>query len=310
MLRRPCLVGVLLLLLAAAPSRAQIPEFDESAAWEYLVAQVEFGPRVPGSDAHRACLDWMLEHLRKTADRVVPHSFVMQDPYSEARLQLTNVQASFRPELDDRIAIGAHWDTRPRADMDTSENADQPIPGANDGASGVAILLALADLLAETPPTVGVDLLFFDGEDWGMEGDPAHYLLGSRRFVQDFPRYRPRALVLLDLVGDADLSIPMEGYSLRAAPSLTRMVFERAQILGLSAFEPVEGRAVMDDHIPFLQARIPAVNLIDFDYPPWHTLADTPDKCSPESLDQVGTLVVHLIFEDFAVPQAPASGPR
>ena len=293
-------VVMAMLIGSTARPAAAVPDFDQSAAWQYLVAKVEFGPRVPGTAAHRACLDWMLGHLRERADRVIPHSFVVQDPYSDQRLQLTNVHASFRPELTERIAFAAHWDTRPRADMDTPEHADQPIPGANDGASGVAVLLALADALRDHPPPIGVDLLFFDGEDWGKEGDPQYYLLGSKRFVQDFPRYRPRALILFDLVGDADLNIPMEGYSLRAAPELTRLVFDRAQSLGLSAFEPVPGPAVLDDHIPFLQARIPAVNLIDFDYPYWHTLEDTPDKCSPASLGQVGTLALHLLFVDFA----------
>lgn len=304
--------GLLVPLLALAPATtaAAVPEFDAQVAWQYLLQQVEFGPRVPGTDAHRACLDWMLGHLRERADRVLPHSFMFQDPYSDDRLQLTNIHASFRPELTDRVAIAAHWDSRPRADMDTPDRADQPIPGANDGASGVAVLFALADVLSENPPSIGVDLLFFDGEDWGKEGDPEFYLLGSKRFVRDFPRYRPRALVLLDLIGDRDLHVPMEGYSLQAAPELTRMVFERAQVLGLDAFDPVPGRAVLDDHIPFLQARIPALNLIDFDYPYWHTLDDTPDKCSPESLRQVGTLMLHLLFVDFPASSGMGAGPR
>lgn len=300
------LVGGVLATPGAGSAQA-VPEFDREAAWEYLLAQLEFGPRAPGTEGHRACGNWLIEVLRERADRVLPHTFVVEDPYSDQNLQLTNIRASFRPELDDRIALGAHWDTRPRADRDAPENHHLPIPGANDGGSGVAILLAVADALAENPPPIGVDLILFDGEDWGKEGDPQHYLLGSRRFVRDFPRYRPRALVLLDLVGDADLNIPMEGYSLQAAPALTRMVFQRAVALGLDAFDPVQGRAVLDDHVPFLQARIPAVNLIDFDYPHWHTLEDTADKCSPESLWQVGTLVLHLLFDDFARP-APGWG--
>lgn len=296
-------VGLLLVLSGVAPSPATagpVPAFDADRAWEHLKTQVEFGPRVPGTPGHAACLSWMLERLRARADEVQPHVFVFDDPYSDENVQATNIRASFRPELEPRIAIAAHWDTRPRADQDTPENHDTPIPGANDGASGVAVLLALADLFAENPPPVGVDLLFFDAEDWGKEGDPDHYLLGSRRFVQDHPRYRPRALILLDLVGDADLRIPMEGYSLQAAPALTQMVFQRAMVLGLPAFDPVRGGAVLDDHVPFLQAGVPAVNLIDFDYPYWHTLEDTVDKCSPDSLRQVGELVVALLWLDFA----------
>lgn len=296
--------SLLVLLVGACavlPARAQqVPVFDQARAWQYLLDQVEFGPRAPGTPGHQRCGDWLIATLKERADKVQPHTFVIADPYSDQRLQLTNIRASFRPELTDRIALAAHWDTRPRADMDEPEKAHLPILGANDGASGVAVLLAVADALKESPPPVGVDLLLFDGEDWGKEGHPEHYLLGSRRFVRDFPQYRPRALVLVDLVGDADLEIPMEGYSLQAAPELTRLVFDRAQALGLPAFVPVRGRAVLDDHVPFLQARIPAVNLIDFDYPHWHKLSDTPEHCSPESLGQVGTLLLHLLFTDFA----------
>lgn len=303
-MRRPILAVLLALVAGLVPARASasaVPAFDADAAWAYLVAQVDFGPRVPGTPEHAACATWMLEVLRERADVVQPHVFVFDDPYGDENVQATNIRASFRPELEPRIAIGAHWDTRPRADRDPDPaRVDEPILGANDGASGVAVLLALADLFAQTPPPVGVDLLFFDAEDWGEEGDPDHYLIGSRRFVQDHPRYRPRALVLLDLVGDADLRIPMEAYSLQAAPQLTSMVFQRAMALGLPAFDPVRGPAVLDDHVPFLQAGVPAINLIDFDYPHWHTTADTVDKCSPDSLDQVGRLVVGLLWMDFA----------
>jgi hypothetical protein len=306
-MRTPIRAALLtLVLLAALPPRAAaVPSFDRDAAWAYLEAQLEFGPRAPGTEGHAACADWMLEVLRARADRVTPHGFVWDDPYSDQRLELLNIKASFRPELDTRIAVAAHWDTRPRADRDSASVAHLPIPGANDGGSGTAVLLALADVLSENPPPIGVDLLFFDAEDWGKEGDPQYYLVGSRRFVRDFPRYRPNALVLLDLVGEKGVRIPMEGYSLRQAPQLTRLVFRRAASLGLPAFEPVPGQAVLDDHVPFLRAGIPAVNLIDFDYPYWHTLQDTLDKCSPESLEQMGTLVLHLIWLDFATGAIP-----
>lgn len=286
------LVGALL----AAPAGAA--EFDQEAAWSYLLRQVEFGPRAPGTPGHEACLDWLLDELGERADRVDPHTFVIEDPYGEGTLRLTNVRAVFRPEATVRVAFAAHWDTRPRADREDPP-VDQPIAGANDGASGVAVLMALADHLAEVPPEIGVDLLFFDGEDYGREGDSRHYLLGSRRFVQDHPRYRPAALVLLDMVGDRDLRIPMEGYSVRQSPRLVRTVFNRALALGLDAFDPVTGPAVLDDHVPFLERQIPAIDLIDLDYEAWHTLDDTPEQCSAASLGQVGSLLVALIAEDF-----------
>lgn len=283
--------------LAVLPARTDA--FDQDAAWGYLLQQVEFGPRAPGTEAHDACLDWLIDTLRERADVVEPHTFVIKDPYGEGSLQLTNVRASFRPEASVRVAFAAHWDTRPRADREVPP-VDEPIPGANDGASGVAVLLALADELHASAPAIGVDLIFFDGEDYGREGDHANYLLGSRRFVQDFPGYRPAALVLLDMVGRKGLRIPMEQQSLQHNPSLVRVVFNRAMALGLDAFEPVPGRAVYDDHVPFLERGIPAVDLIDMDYPAWHTLADTPEQCDPGSLGQVGQLLSALIREDFA----------
>jgi len=288
--------GVLLLVvLVGSPARA----FDQDAAWSYLLQQVEFGPRAPATAGHEACLDWMMGHLRERADLVEPHTFAISDPYGDRTLQLTNLKASFRPEAPVRVAFAAHWDTRPRADRDDPP-VDEPIAGANDGASGVAVLLALADALAGDPPPIGVDLIFFDGEDYGKEGDLEHYLIGSRRFVQDFPAYRPAALVLIDMVGRKGLRIPMEGQSLAASPTLTRVVFNRALAIGLDAFEAVPGRPVYDDHIPFLERGIPAVDLIDLDYPEWHTLRDTPENCDPDSLGQVGRLLWALIHEDFA----------
>jgi len=291
-----------LIVLAAASGVLANPRFDGDRAMELLEKQVSFGPRTPGSEAAAETLNWMMGMLRASADEVMPHSFRTTDPRdSTATLRLTNVRAVFRPELPQRFALAAHWDCRPTADQDSiPANRSLPVDGANDAASGVAVLLHLAELMVAQAPEVGVDLLFFDGEDLGLEGAPESYALGSQRFVQDFPRYRPQALILLDMVGDEDLRIPMEGASLQAAPDLTWKVFNVAARLGLPAFEPVEGGAVFDDHIPFLRAGIPAVDLIDMDYPYWHTTEDLPDKCSAQSLEQVGRLLVQLVYTDFA----------
>lgn len=301
-MRRP-LTALLGLAFLASPAAAEPPAldaFDAERAFGLLVEQVEFGPRVPGSEAHGAQLAWMREQLDRHADRVVPHRFRVADPYGDGALELTNLKASFRPGLERRIAFAAHWDTRPRADQEKDPaRAALPIDGANDGASGVAVLLELARVLAEHPPAVGVDLLFFDGEDYGREGEIQHYLLGSKRFVADFPRYRPELLVLLDMVGGKGMRIPMEGYSLQEAPEATHVVFRRAAELGLRAFDPVPGDFVVDDHVPFLQVGVPAVDLIDRDYRWWHTLGDTPENCSPDSLGQAGKLVLGLIFIDY-----------
>lgn len=294
--------ALLLSLILCGCSRAQLPEFSGARAFELLELQCDFGPRAPGSEGARLALEFFESHLRERADRVRLHRFEFADPYESGVVySMVNVMASFRPQERRRVALAAHWDTRPRADQEPDpERAEQPILGANDGASGVAVLLTLAEILAQQPPPIGVDLLLFDGEDFGQEGDAANYLVGSRRFVRDHPQYRPEALILLDMVGDADLSIPMEQYSLDRSPELTHLVFERAMALALPAFDPRPGRPVLDDHIPFLQAGIPAVDLIDLDYPAWHTLGDIPAACSAESLEQVGRLLVAILYTDFA----------
>lgn len=302
-MRIPCAV-LAAMLAATAPAMASGGEapvaFSGERAFELLVRQVEFGPRVPGSEAHAQALNWMAEFLREQWAEVMPHTFRAPNVRGEGTLRLTNLKASLAPGQEPRYAFAAHWDSRPVADRQPGGPVDQGVPGANDGASGVAVLLAMAELLADAPLPIGVDLLFFDGEDYGHEGFPGQYCLGSRQFVADFPGYRPSGLILLDMVGDADLRIPMEATSLYHAQPLVQTVFNRAAALGLPAFDAVPGRAVTDDHVAFLQAGIPAVDLIDLEYAAWHTLEDLPDQCSPESLEQVGRLLLALIFTDFA----------
>jgi hypothetical protein len=281
----------------------ELPRFDGEAALQLIARQLEFGPRNPGSAGHAACLRWMRDRLDASAHELRIHRVSMDDPYGEGRLELTNLWAAFHPERTRRIALGAHWDTRPRADEQPGGALEEPIPGANDGGSGVAVLLTLAEILAErTPEGFGVDLLFFDGEDYGRAGDLRNYLLGSTRFVAEHPRYRPEALILLDMVAGKDMSIPMEGNGLQLFPDLTLKVFGRAAQLGLPAFDASPGRPVYDDHVPFLQMGIPAVDLIDLDYRHWHTLQDDLQACSAQSLQQVGDLLIALLYLDFSTP--------
>jgi Zn-dependent M28 family amino/carboxypeptidase len=206
---------------------------------------------------------------------------------------------SFYTDERTRLLVAAHYDTRPWADQEEDTTAHLlPIPGANDGASGVAVLLELAHVLAANRPRgVGVDLVFFDGEDYGKEGDTQFYLLGSRHFAANLSGYRPWGGIVLDMVGAKDARIAREGHSLDGAPELTDELFGRAARLELDVF--VEGRLtpIFDDHVPLLQAGIPTVDLIGLPYPYWHTLEDTPDKCSSGTLRAVGALVTDLIYD-------------
>jgi Zn-dependent M28 family amino/carboxypeptidase len=233
--------------------------------------------------------------LRRYTSQVATQPFRVPDPYGTDSLHLVNLVAHFHVERATRVLLGAHYDTRPRADQERGAGRDLPVPGANDGASGTAVLLEIARALGNWDPGIGVDLVFFDGEDYGKEGDLDHYLLGSRHYAKTLGTARPRAMILLDMVGDRDLSIPMEGYSVREASWLAQLVFGVADSLHAGTFTSRQGPPIFDDHVPFLQAGIPALDLIDFDYPAWHTLEDLPDKCSPASLESVARVLLHSL---------------
>jgi hypothetical protein len=293
--------------LVVATALADTPDpgrFSGERAMEFLNAQCDLGPRPPGSEALEQLRQLIEEHARDLGLPVVRLCFKDTDPHSGQPVELCNLVVSCGPRGGNRLWFGAHYDTRPQSDLDPDPaRRHEPLLGANDGASGVAVLLHLMELLAADPPARGVDLLFFDGEDSGHAGDVSGFCLGSRHLARTWEDFgsplagtNPRALVLLDMVGKRGLNIGMEQYSYHYAPELTLAVFERAQALGLGAFEPRIARAVYDDHVPFLEAGLPAVNLIDFDYPAWHTTADTPDQCDPASLAQVGRLAASLAW--------------
>ncbi len=281
-----------------------IPEFDSDRAFGYLEGQCQLGPRNPGSEGHQKGLEYIVDVVTPLADSVILQSIPYLNPYDGAMLKLTNIIAQFRPQDKYRIWIAAHWDTRPWADKDKNpENRKTPILGANDGASGVAILLELAHHFSEQIPPVGVDLIFFDGEDMGMTGDLENFFNGSRYLAQHIPTKIPEYCILIDMVGDKELRIPMEKNSLIQAGDLVKELWELAQDLGFFQFVSVIGPAIADDHlILFEGGGIPTIDIIDFDYPNrwenyWHTLEDTPDKCSSESLYIVGMVLLHHIYE-------------
>ena len=279
-----------------------VPSFSGDRAFSHLLKQVSFGPRNPNSQGHQACLDFLYAELKELGDQVKLQPFVHVG-YENERLNLTNVVASFNVSSSTRILLCAHWDTRPRAEQDANRaRRNEPIIGANDAASGAAVLLELASILKQHPPSIGVDLAFFDGEDYGHEGDVANYLLGSRHFAMTKPQdYLPRFGILLDMIGDAFLEIQKEQHSLKYAPDIVDLVWQKARQLGYPQFVDAVGEAVTDDHLPLNEVGIKTIDLIDFNYPDptnryWHTHQDTPDKCSPESLEAVGTVLTHLIY--------------
>jgi Zn-dependent M28 family amino/carboxypeptidase len=280
-----------------------VPEFNGAKALAQLKAQTDFGPRNPNSNGHRKCLDYLMAELGKYADNVTRQSFV-HNGYENEVLKLANVFGSFNEKSTDRILLLAHWDTRPRADEEKEvAKQTQPILGANDGASGVAVLLELARLFKQTPPPIGVDILFVDGEDYGKPHDQESYFLGSRYFMKTKSQnYGPRFAILLDMVGDKDLQIPMEQNSMTHAPEAVELIWSTAEKLGVTQFVNVPGEQISDDHIPLNDGGVQTADIIDFQYPYWHTLQDTPDKCSAESLEAVGKVLAHVIYTQVVRP--------
>jgi len=293
-----------LFICAVFFSRAgcQLPEteFSGESAFRYLVQQCEFGPRNPGSTGHSECLQFLVEELRKFTHIVSTQQFLHRDTDLDKILTMHNIIARF-PGTNHRaqpVLLAAHWDTRPRADRDPNpENRNNPIIGANDGASGVAVLLETARIFSEFPPPIPVDILLTDGEDYGKEGEIHNYFLGAKHFAKNLPKIPYKLGILLDMIGDKDLRIPREAYSVETLPDFVDSVWKRARNLGLKAFTRRKGPYVLDDHQPLIEAGVPIIDIIDFDYDYWHTLEDTPDKCSAESLKQIGMLILSIVYE-------------
>jgi hypothetical protein len=268
--------------------------FDGGRAFRDLVKQCAFGARIPGAKAHDSCEHWLAEQLRGCGAEVTVDRFT--ESINGHTVSFANIEADFNPAGRRRVVLCAHWDSKPTADEDPDPaKRAAPMPGANDGASGVAVLLEIGRALKAKPPRDRVTLVLFDGEDYGTTTDTMFF--GSRRFAR---RYHGPAIswaVLLDMVGDRDLRIPKEQISLTSARGVVGRVWKAAADVDAKAFVEARGPAILDDHVLLLQHGIPCVDVIDFDYPYWHTTADTPDKCSAESLEQVGRTVLRTISD-------------
>jgi glutaminyl-peptide cyclotransferase len=282
----------------AAPQK----EFDGQAAYRYVEQQVVFGPRIPGTEPHRRMGDWLDSLLKARADTVIVQSWNHVTLKGDT-LPLRNFLARFNPAAAKRVLYLAHWDTKPASGRDEQLDYSKPIAGANDGASGVAVLLGVADALKAHPlaPDVGVDLLFVDGEDYGIFSEKSDVLIGTQYYVDHRPPGgAPLFAVLFDMVGDKDLKIPPESYSSIGAPEVVDRFWTMAEELGYSAYFPrADGGAVEDDHIPLQKAGISAIDVIDFSYGPansyWHGPGDTVDHVSAESLKIVGDVAVAVL---------------
>jgi hypothetical protein len=284
-----------------------LPKFDAENAYKQIEAQVNFGPRNPGSKGHSETLNYFIGQFRKYADEVQFQSFSYPG-YNGTSLQLTNVIAKFNPAAKHRIIFCAHWDTRPRAEhaKDKSKR-NEPILGANDGASGCGMLLEIARLLKNKKVNYGIDLVLFDGEDYGKENDLDNFCLGAKYFAANYKIENPPAFcVLLDLVGDKDAVFPKEVNSEKYAPEVVQMIWGIATRLNSNVFSQAEGGAIYDDHIPLNQAGLITVDIIDSELVGadtgverrnyWHSEFDDMRNIGKGTLQQLGDVLTYLIY--------------
>ncbi|NTU52084.1 MAG: M28 family peptidase, partial [Candidatus Aminicenantes bacterium] len=274
---------------------------------------VEFGPRVPGTPAHAACADWLVKTLKQWTPDVVVQEFKAR-AYDGRPLEGKNIVASFDEDKTDRVLLCAHWDSRPFADHDPDPaNHYKPVMGANDGASGVGVLLEIARCLSIKKPAVGVDILLLDLEDFGEHRNWSGYsqdswALGSQHWAKNphRPGYKARFGILLDMVGGAGAVFPREGTSLYYAPAVVRKVWDAARALGLGRyFVETESDPLIDDHVYINRfARIPTADIIDYDsrrggFPEsWHTVGDTLDKIDRDTLAAAGRTVLAVVHQE------------
>ncbi|HEX6369631.1 MAG TPA: M28 family peptidase [Longimicrobium sp.] len=301
--RSAALAGALL-LAACADRPPPAPEFSQDRAWSHLVGQLAFGPRYAGNPGHRRQLAWMVDQLEFRADTVIQQKFTVADAEGKP-LEMTSVVARFRPELADRVLLVANWDTRRRADG-SPEPLDRrfPVPGANLNASGVAVLMEMAQLFRQQPPPVGVDLLLADGDDYSREVQ----MMGTKHFIRSMPGYRPRYAVVLQGVADASAAFPMDSASITTAAEPARRMWDAARALGYdSVFLPQTASAAANQGPVLAAAGIPTVVVADREYGPlnmrWHAVDDLPRFLSKETLGVVGRTLAAAIYAG-----APAEG--
>ncbi|MGV3637546.1 MAG: M28 family peptidase [Flavobacteriales bacterium] len=297
------------------PALAPTPTFNADSAYAFVERQVAFGPRVPGSKAHTACGDWMVARLQAAGATVVEQTGTVIS-YNKERLPLRNIIGRFHPDRKERVLLLAHWDTRPFADKD-DERTNEPIDGANDGGSGVGVLLEIARHLAAKEHGPGVDILFTDVEDHGQpsgamtldESSIDTWCLGSQYWVKNphVPGYTARFGILLDMVGAKDARYYQEALSMQYAPAIVRKVWKTGEALGFGdRFVPETKYFVgIDDHVPVNKVlRIPTIDIIEYDPstqafgPYWHTHDDSMEVIDRASLEAVGRTVLEVVWKE------------
>ena len=294
-------------------SVSSTPVFDADSAYACVERQVRFGPRVPNTPAHKACAQYLASELTRFGAKTYVQEATLT-AYNGERLQACNIVGAFYPEKEKRIMLFAHWDSRPYADHDVDPvNHHKPVDGADDGASGVGVLLEIARLLGETTPACGVDILFFDAEDYGTpefvrDSKSDTWCLGSQFWAKNphVSGYTAKFGILLDMVGSKGATFYKEYTSVRYAAPVVENVWATARELGYGKyFINRSGGSVVDDHQYVIRGRnIPCIDIINYDPDSrsgfgayWHTHNDTMANIDRETLKAVGQTVLHVIFK-------------
>jgi len=277
-----------------------VPVFDGERAFRYIEEQVAFGPRVPGSENSAACRGYFFSFFDSLGAKIDTMHFVHNDKQTGKPIEMINLLVSFDGSNRDdpkRYLLAAHYDSRPRAEYDPdSTKRGNWIDGANDGASGVAVLMELANLIAGQKPRINIDMVLLDGEDYGPPGRLDEYFLGAKEMVKRNIADKYYFALVIDMIGDKDLRIFREEFSNKYSPQITDMIWELAEKMGETAFDDSVGYAIHDDHLSFMTVKLQSAVIIDFNYQYWHTTHDTPDKCSAQSLQSVGNVVTNLLY--------------
>ena len=293
--------------MAVEPNVAQ--RFSGTRAMEYLEAICEFGPRPSGSIGMQKQREFLIRHFQKAGAKVFRQAFRSRDGRTGDWVHMENLIVSWHPSRNERVLLGAHYDTRPYPDRDRRQPKGVFV-GANDGASGVAVLMELADSMAEIKGSVGVDFVFFDAEEYVFEEGRDAYCLGSLFFARQYAAsrkagaisYAYRCGVILDMVGDRNLTIWQEQQSVEWPDTrpVVNSIWATAEQLKVREFVPRPKYVINDDHVPLrMTGGIPTCDIIDFDYPHWHTTQDVPANCSAKSLGLVGQVMLTWLQKNY-----------
>ncbi|MCK5519745.1 MAG: M20/M25/M40 family metallo-hydrolase [Candidatus Marinimicrobia bacterium] len=283
------------------------PAINDLRAYKDLLTQCNFGPRYSGTEGYEKMKEWLSKEAQSYSDTIIFQNFTERNPFTKNKMPHTNIIARLNPHKTPRLLLSAHYDTRPVADMDPDIlKREEAILGANDGASGVAVLLEIMRVLKESGKKPAVDFIFWDAEDMGRSGRSYEFCLGSRYYANNIITPRPVEGILLDMIGDSELKIYYEDYSMHYHPGLMVDLWNIAADRGYGdIFIPKIKTAVYDDHVPLNQiANIPSVDIIDFNYPNemenyWHTHEDKPENCSAESLGIIADVVLNYILKKY-----------